>query len=320
MNGNGQISRCTLVAAVFLAVAAVPAGAGQADVFSELRTIFGTAYGNAAQFNLKLLRKSVPILVNRFEQIALYRPGREKPNVYTMDMAQYSEATEVSHAAAAIYAALVPYGYGKLDRDRRQWLKDFRRPLRDAAQDVQHRPDIPPELKRVQLAMLASMTSFVDATLKSDSFDQAGIDAFARSVQPGIRDSLDFAAESQLSQFRKQLDRWKQDYPQLAWDKAVVVVMAGHQPRAGNLQQQFFDWAFHDTPVREDSVVYAETQKSPPPLTREPREALVLLSKVMLDKGFAATMFSDKYGLQGDVLGPPAKRIIDNWRGAPPAR
>jgi hypothetical protein len=45
-----------------------------------------------------------------------------------------------------------------------------------------------------------------------------------------------------------------------------------------------------------------------------PTEALKLLSKVLLDKGLAATLFGDPLALQSDVLGDAAEAIIGSWR------
>jgi hypothetical protein len=135
------------------------------------------------------------------------------------------------------------------------------------------------------------------------------------TVRPAIQQNLAFAAASQLEQFRAQVERWKAAYPALPWDRAVAVVIGGHQARDRNLQRQFFDWMLNDRPDRQDRVVFAETVTPPAPLGQAaPTEALTLLSKVLLDKGLAATLFGDPLALQSDVLGGAAETIIESWR------
>jgi hypothetical protein len=61
--------------------------------------------------------------------------------------------------------------------------------------------------------------------------------------------------------------------------------------------------------------VFAETLTPGAPLDQAPpADALVLLAKVMLDKGMAAIVFGDPLALQSDVLGDAAEATIATWR------
>lgn len=76
-----------------------------ADALSDLNNAFADAYTLAANRTLSDLRASVPVLVNRFGQIALYRPGVGQPDLFSMDTTLYSEAKAVAHAPVALIAA-----------------------------------------------------------------------------------------------------------------------------------------------------------------------------------------------------------------------
>jgi hypothetical protein len=55
-----------------------------------------------------------------------------------------------------------------------------------------------------------------------------------------------------------------------------------------------------------------ETLNPPPPLEKAaPRDSLMLLSKVMLDKGLSQFVFGDVYALQSDVLGDAAEAVLN---------
>jgi hypothetical protein len=167
----------------------------------------------------------------------------------------------------------------------------------------------------VQLALLDEVRQFVQRVHQQGAVDQGMLDGFGAAVRGGVRRCLEFAAASQLAQFRQQIDKWKAAYPDLRWNEAVVAVVAVvgvHQARRRNLQMQFFDRLLADTPEREDRVVFAETLNPPPPLEKAaPRDSLMLLSKVMLDKGLSQFVFGDVYALQSDVLGDAAEAVLN---------
>jgi hypothetical protein len=292
-----------------------PASRSQADAISDLDQAFKDAYRLAATQMLGTLRTSVPVLVNRFEQIALYRPGVEQPELFSMDTGPYLQASAVSHTAAALDARMLSAGLGKLDADRLAWLAHYQLLLSTAEGEIAGRRDMPDALRTLQLGMLAEVRRFAQRIYQQGSLDQILLEAMGATVRPAIQQNLAFAAASQLEQFRAQVDRWRAAYPALAWDRALAVVIGGHQARDRNLQRQFFDWMLDDRPARQDRVVFAETMTPPGPLGQAPpTEALMLLSKVLLDKGLAATLFDDPLALQSDVLGGATEAIIGSWR------
>ncbi len=281
---------------------------------AELNNEFRSAYGTAAARVMSDVRSSVPVLVNRFGEISLYRPGVDDPAVFSMDMAHYLDARAVAHTAVAVYARLVPFGLGRIDAARLAWLAGYQSLLSAAEAEVQGQTGVAEEMRQVQSDLLAEVRRFVQRVHQQGAVDQAMLDAFGKAVRAGVRRNLEFAAVSQLEQFRAQIDKWKSSYPALRWDEAVVVVIGVHQARRRNLQTQFFDWFSGDKPELEDRVVFAETLDPPPPLDKAPPVgALTLLSKVLLDKGLAKYMFDDVYALQSDVLGDSAETILKSW-------
>jgi len=210
----------------------------------------------------------------------------------------------------------VPFDGGPLGAEREQWLQEQVQLLTAAQKALPTRSDILDDVKQAQSELHAYATQFAQHLLQKGAVERGDFAEFGPHVLPGIRRSLTFAAESQLTQFRAQISKWKAQYPAIGWDKAVVVVMAGHQPRTRYLQSQFFDWVFGDRPDFEDKVVFSEMQKPPAALDIKdvPQDAFTLLSKVLLDKDFAVAVFGDPYALQQDVLGAPAAQIIGQWQ------
>lgn len=309
------IGHRTLRAAVVGLALLAPSGTtARADAISDLDQGFKEAYRLGTARTLADLRATVPVLVNRFEQIALYRPGVEAPELFSMDQALYLEASAVAHTPAALYARLAPFGLGPLDDEKRAWLSRYQSLLSAAEAEVARRGGIPEELRTAQQGVLGEVRRFAQRAHQRGSVDQALLDEMGAAVREGVRKNLEYAAASQLAQFRGQVARWKADHPALAWDRAAVVVIGVHQARDGNLQRQFFDWLLDDRPSRQDRVVFAETLTPPGPLEQAPPDAaLALLSKVMLDKGLAAVVLGDPLALQSDVLGSAAEAIIAAW-------
>ena len=293
------------------------AGAGQAgaDAIKDLNNAFKDAYLGATLETLKKLRASVPMFVNRFGEIALYRPEVAKPDVFAMDMTLYLETRAVAHTAAALYAGLAPFGLGPLDPERLDWLKKYQSLLSAAQVEVKGRVDIPADLKKVQVGMLSDVAAVAMAIRQKGAVEQRILDHLGLTVRAAIRTNIEAAAQSQLEQFLIQVAKWKAAYPLLEWGRAVAVIIGIHQARDKYLQTQFFDWLLKDQPSNQVRVVYAETMTPPPPLRkRHATDALLLLSKVMLDKGLANTIFGDPLALQSDVLGDAAEAIIESWR------
>lgn len=285
-----------------------------AGSLTDLDKEFRQVYALGAQRTMVRLRATVPVLVNRFGQIALYRPNVESPEIYSMDMNLYLETRSIAHTAVAIHAGLVPFGYGRLTEDRLAWLSKYTTLLKNAELELVNRSDVPADLKAVQLEMLEKSRRFAESIFQRAEIDQVSLAQFAADLRKGIEINLDAAAASQLNQFRDQIARWKAQYPDLKWDGAVVVLIGMHQARDQYVQRQFFDWMLHDNPKDENQVVFAETLTFPPSLdSSEATDAMTLLAKVMLDKSIAMSMFSDPLALQSDVLGDAAKRVIVQW-------
>jgi hypothetical protein len=302
-------------AALIAMLALIASHGGHADALTDLNKAFREAYDRAATHTLDDMRARVPVLVNRFGQISLYRPGVETPDVYVMNSKLYFEARSVAHTAAAMFAGLAPYGTGPLGDERLQWLKAYQSLLLAAEAELERRTDIPDDLKAHQLALLADVRRTAQRIHQQGVLEETALADMGRTVRRGIQKNLEAAAASQLDQFRAQLTKWKQDHAGLEWDKAVVVIVGVHQARNRYLQRQFFDWLLQDQPTREDRVVFAETMTPPPPLDKEePKDALVLLSKVMLDKGLSRAIFDDPLLMQSDVLGDAAEAVIAKWR------
>ncbi|MDB5414509.1 MAG: uncharacterized protein JWR10_2844 [Rubritepida sp.] len=286
-----------------------------ATPLDDLNGAFRQSYRLAQTHTLANLRATVPVLVNRFSQIALYRPGVERPEIFETDGGLFLETRAVAHSAATLYLRLLPSGFGRLDAERLEWLATFQGLIRAAEDEVAARTDLPGDLKPVQLAMLAEVRRVAERIHQRGEVDEATLVALGATVRAATETGLHHAAASQLDQFRAQFERWRQQYPTLDWDHAVAIVIGTHQPRTLAWQRQFFDWMLRDEPRREDRVVFAESLTVPAPIDGPdlPTDAFMLLASVMLDKQLAGAILGDPLALQTDALGPAAQAIIRGW-------
>lgn len=305
-----MLARAALVALPLLLAGA----AARADAVDDLNADFHQTYEAARTHLFAAQRAAVPLLVNRFDQIALYRPGIDQPEIFNVDQTAFNRVRSVAHSAAALYLRLVPFGLGQLDAARLDWLAGFERRLTAAETETAAKAGLSAEQRAAELGLLAEVRRFTQRIRQRGEIDQPLLDEYRDAVRPGIARCFHIAAAAQLDQFRAQLDRWRAAYPTLAWDRALGLVMATHQPRRLYLQRQLFDWLLRDDPEREDRVVVAETLTGTPPLEQGVSpEAMRLLSAVMLDKVLAEGVLGDPLALQSDALGPAAQEIIRSW-------
>lgn len=307
-----EIKRCNLRVLSCAIAIMISAGHSPADPLSNLDQEFRRTYAESTQRTLQTLRDSVPVLVNRFGQIALYRPGSLEPEIYTMDQTAYLRARSVAHAVATLVVGLSPYGTGNLSTERREWLKFFEGRLLEAEDQLRAEGGV--ARTAAQADLVAEVRRTVQGFVQRNEIREGEVAEIGRSLRNAVRFNLGIAAASQLDQFREQVSHWRRTYPLLNWGKVVIVVLGNHQARRDYLQTQFFDWLTGDEPDREDRVVYAETMTVPPPLEQTPAlDALTLLAKVTLDKGLSLDVFGDPLTMQTDVLGPVAKEILQTW-------
>jgi hypothetical protein len=297
----------------FVAMPSWP-GFARADPLTALDKVFRETYASATTDKFSALRRDAPLLVNRFGQIALYRPGAETPEIFSIDMGTYLKARSIAHAPISLIVRLLSARPGRLDAPTSAWLAQFELLLSDAETQLAELKSSGSGLGSEQRDLIATTRRFVQRIRQRDEFDPSLFNEVDQALLPGIQASLDLAARSQLDQFRERMRKWKTAYPSLAWDNSVVVVLGNHQARNAFLQRQFFDWLLKDKPEKEMQVVYAETLDIPPSLDKEPpEEAIRLLAKVMLDKSISEIVFGDPIAMQSDVLGPAASKIITQW-------
>jgi hypothetical protein len=309
-----RLSRYAIMSVIIPLCLATLVIQARADALADLNKAFLDAYGLAASQSLVELRRAAPIFVNRFEQIVLYRPGVDQPDIFSMDVTIYNQTRSVAHTVVALNARLAPFGLGRLDVERLNWLANYDGLLTRAMDELTIRSDIPGDLKADQLKVLSTVRGVVQRIYQRGEVDQVILDELSSTVRPSISRLIMAAAASQLEQFRDQIARWKVRYPTLAWRRAVVVVIGVHQARENDLQRQFFDWLLDDRPSKQERVVFAETLTFPPPLENAPAtDAMMLLAKVMLDKTISTSIFGDPLALQSDVLGGAAEDIIRRW-------
>ena len=145
-----------------------------------------------------------------------------------MDMSLYLETRSVAHTAVAVNARLLPSGFGPLDHDRLTWLTTYQTLLTKAMDELKERRDVPADLKKVQLHMLAAVLGIVQQIHQRGHANPAILEEMSTLVRGGIKINLEAAAASQLDQFRTKIGQWKASYPDLAWSKAVVVIVGYH--------------------------------------------------------------------------------------------
>ncbi|MGI3904143.1 MAG: hypothetical protein ACRYGP_30060 [Janthinobacterium lividum] len=108
------VSKLGLVSTLLFYLLASYSLFADASALSDLDAMFRNAYSDASARRLSEMRARGPLLVNRFGQIALYRPDVAEPEIFTMDSGAYLTARTVAHSAVALVVELEASGLGPL--------------------------------------------------------------------------------------------------------------------------------------------------------------------------------------------------------------
>ena len=283
------------------------------DWQSALKTSFRKHYKITANSHAKTMHAKYPVITQDLLNMTLIRSNGERVR-FKMGHKAYSTLAHTSHTPLAVYSILYPSNF-KLDIDSTfKKLKDYSLLLQNAKTGITNVTYLNGEQKERIYQLLTKTDDYIQKITANKKTSIEEYHNFAKSVRPIIEQNLYDGAMEQLTQFLKQLNDWKMEFPEENWDELRVAVLGFHQPRELYTQKLFFQWLL-DEPAIEERVVYAEFQFSIFGKNKEKAEAraLELLTKVDLEKEASLFLLGEETILQQDVMGPATKKILGEW-------
>ncbi len=283
------------------------------DWQNALKSSFRHHYKIVVNRHAKKMHANYPVITQDLLNMTLIRSNEEKVR-FKMDKKAYFTFAHTSHTPLAIYSILYPSNFNVNNDSTLLKLNEYSLLIKNAEQGIKDVKHINENQKQRILSLLTKSNQYVQKIISDKKTSKEEFHDFAKSVRKLVEVNLNDGAKEQLTQFLKQLEEWKFSYPDENWDELRVVVLGFHQPRDLYALKIFFQWLLKEPSV-ERRVVYAEFQFSIFGNNQEKAEehALVLLTKVDLEKEASLFLLGEETLLQKDVMGPAAAKILEEW-------
>jgi hypothetical protein len=210
---------------------------------------------------------------------------------YTPPLYQYLKS--ISHLPLGAYSASI--GLLENSKDKR-WIDRLRMLLNQLnVAEV----DLPKasftELQRVRQQNILSLSrAYIETILMRGNVDIASINLYARTLSPLLLANAADAAHVQIEALDQAVIELSKKLKPGEFDKAIAVITGPKTPREGNLQFQYFVFAF-GTGSAGTRVLYMESI-----FDRE--AALDVLRTVLNDRDASQAFFGETYRLERDLM------------------
>lgn len=161
--------------------------------------------------------------------------------------------------------------------------------------------------------VMADSRAFIAAALQAGTPDRAAFTALMARIKPLWLADVTDAAQAQLGRLDEIVDGWRAKLDPADWAAVHVLVTGPRNPRAGNLQVQYFLRALNE-PQPGNRVIYTENLFAP-------EQAMDLFAVVVMDRAVSMLIFGDQFRMEEDLLAYAAGVVLDGLMtgDAPPA-
>lgn len=256
-------------------------------LFNELNVAARESYAAARALALK---SDQPVFLVT-DTVTLIRGEDLGSLPYTPPLYHYLKS--ISHLPLGIYSASM--GQFENPTDKR-WM-DRLRALRNELDKAQ--ADLPKasftEVQRVRQQNILSVSrTYLDAILIRGNVDIASINLYARTLAPLLLANAADAASVQIDSLDQAVRKLSKKLKPGEFEKAIAVITGPKTPREGNLQFQYFVYAF-GAGSAGTRVLYMEG-------TFDREAALAVLRTVLNDRMASQAFFGETYRLERDMM------------------
>jgi hypothetical protein len=205
----------------------------------------------------------------------------------------YHELKSISHLPLGVYSASI----GQLEQPTDlRWMERFKTLLSqvDRAQADLTQASLTESQKLRQQKILSSSRTYIEEVLKRQNVDRASATQYARTVAPLLLANASDAAKVQIDALDHAVRELSKKLKPGEFEKAIAVITGPKTPREGNLQYQYFVYAF-GLGSAVTRVLYMESI-----FDRE--AALSVLRTVLNDRMASQAFFGDTYRLERDMM------------------
>jgi hypothetical protein len=205
----------------------------------------------------------------------------------------YHELKSISHLPLGVYSASIGLIESPTEQRWIERLKTLRTQV-DSAETELTKASLTDSQKIRQQSILSLSRTFLDDILMRKSTDTASVTHYARTLAPHLLANAADAAKVQIDALDHAVRELSKKLKPGEFEKAIAVITGPKTPREGNLQFQYFVYAFGPG-TAGTRVIYMESI-----FDRE--AALGVLRTVLNDRMASRAFFGDTYRLERDMM------------------
>jgi hypothetical protein len=205
----------------------------------------------------------------------------------------YHELKSISHLPLGVYSASIGLIESPTEQRWIERLKTLRKQV-DSAEIELTKASLTDSQRARQQTILSLSRTYLDDTLMRKSTDMASMSRYARSLAPYLLGNATDAAKVQIDALDLAVRELSKKLKPGEFEKAIAVITGPKTPREGNLQFQYFVYAFGPGSAGT-RVIYMESI-----FDRE--AALGVLRTVLNDRMASQAFFGDTYRLERDMM------------------
>jgi hypothetical protein len=205
----------------------------------------------------------------------------------------YHDIKSISHLPLGVYSASL----GRLEHPTdQQWIERFKKLLSqiDRAEADLNKASFTESQKIRQQKILSLSRAYIQDVLKRQSIDGASATHYARTIAPLLLANAADAANVQIDALDQAVRELSKKLKPGEFEKALAVVTGPKTAREGNLQFQYFVYAFGPCSAGA-RVLYMESI-----FDRE--AALGVLRTVLNDRMASQAFFGDTFRMERDLM------------------
>jgi len=205
----------------------------------------------------------------------------------------YHDIKSISHLPLGVYSASL----GRLEHPTdQQWIERFKKLLSqiDRAEADLNKASFTESQKIRQQKILSLSRAYIQDVLKRQSIDGASATHYARTIAPLLLANAADAANVQIDALDQAVRELSKKLKPGEFEKALAVVTGPKTAREGNLQFQYFVYAFGPGSAGA-RVLYMESI-----FDRE--AALGVLRTVLNDRMASQAFFGDTFRMERDLM------------------
>ena len=206
---------------------------------------------------------------------------------------RYDALKSISHLPLGVYSASI----GQIEHPTDQrWIERLKTLLRqiDLAEVDLTKASFTEAQKVRQQNILSLSRAYLDDILKRENIDSASVTRYARTLAPLLLANAADAANVQIDALDQAVRELSKKLKPGEFEKALAVITGPKTPREGNLQFQYFVYAFGPGSAGT-RVLYMEGI-----VDRE--AALGVLRTVLNDRMASQAFFGETYRLERDLM------------------